>query len=192
MKENNICIEIGLRLKDLRKSNDIKVKTLSDMLGVTQASYYAYESATRDIPYGSLIKLAEFYNISVDDLIGHKVAYNRKNTADFECFSESGSVRKVVDQSLNDIVLYERDKYTIYYYLKTSDYNFGRNVLVNENDNIYPAVLNYDEKENLYTVENIVDNKIRILRPQYFKDYILVIGVLAGSINKDVLIDNFF
>ena len=65
-------------------------------------------------------------------------------------------------------------------------------MLVNENDIIYPAVLNYDEKENLYTVENIVDNKMRVLRPQYFKYYILVIGVFAGSINKDVLIDNFF
>ena len=44
----------------------------------------------------------------------------------------------------------------------------------------------------LFTIFLIVYNKVRILKPQYFKDYILVIGVYAGSINKEIDIDNFF
>ena len=192
MREKDKCIEIGIKLRDLRKTTGIKVKTIAESLGVTSASYYAYETGDRDIPIANLIKLAEIYNVSVDDLIDHKVTYNRKSTIDFTSYSESGSAKRIVDQSNDDIILFEIDKYTIYYYLRTSDYNFGHNVLVNENDIVYPAVLNYDEKENLYTIRNIVNNKVHILKPQYFKDYILVIGVYAGSINKEIDIDNFF
>ncbi|MGE4272813.1 MAG: helix-turn-helix domain-containing protein [Desulfitobacterium sp.] len=58
------------RLKDLREDKDLTQKNLADLLNVNQATYSRYESGALDIPNSSLIKLAQFYNTSVDYLLG--------------------------------------------------------------------------------------------------------------------------
>ena len=40
------------------------------MLGMSQTGYSKYETGTNDIPTAILIKLADFYNVSVDYLLG--------------------------------------------------------------------------------------------------------------------------
>ncbi len=191
MKEKAINIEIGNKIKDLRKSNGVKVNDLCNELGITASTYYFYESADRDIPISIVVKIAEFYNISVDDLIGHKVTYNRKNAVSFACFGTSAD-KKFIDQTNDEIILFEKDKNTIFYYVRTMAYNYGSHVLVNENEKTFPAVLTYDSNENLYTINNLIDGTLRILRPQYFKDNVLVIGLYAGTIDKNIELEQFF
>lgn len=58
------------RLRDLREDRDLNQQTLADLLNVSQTTYSRYESRTLDIPSISLIKLAKFYEISVDYLLG--------------------------------------------------------------------------------------------------------------------------
>lgn len=58
------------RIKDLREDHDIHQKELATYLKCTQACYSRYESGTRDIPAAILIQLAEYYNTSVDYLLG--------------------------------------------------------------------------------------------------------------------------
>ena len=45
------------------------------MLNCTQACYSNYENGKRDIPTEVLITLADFYEVSIDYLVGHT---NRK------------------------------------------------------------------------------------------------------------------
>ncbi|MGN1085224.1 MAG: helix-turn-helix domain-containing protein [Lachnospiraceae bacterium] len=40
------------------------------MLGMSQTGYSKYETDENDIPTGILIKLAQFYNTSIDYLLG--------------------------------------------------------------------------------------------------------------------------
>jgi len=52
------------------------------MINVTQATYSRYETGEIDIPVSILIRLAEFYNTSVDYLVGItdiKTAYKSLN-----------------------------------------------------------------------------------------------------------------
>ncbi len=58
------------RIKDLREDCDQKQETLAAMLHVSQATYSRYETGTLDIPSMCLIKLADYYQTSIDYLLG--------------------------------------------------------------------------------------------------------------------------
>ena len=58
------------RIRDLREDNDLKQKDLAQYLNCTQVCYSRYELGMRDIPTEVLIKLSNFYNTSVDYLLG--------------------------------------------------------------------------------------------------------------------------
>ena len=59
-----------MRLRDLREDNDIKQRELAEHLNIKQNTYSQYENGKREIQIGLLWKLADFYNTSVDYLIG--------------------------------------------------------------------------------------------------------------------------
>lgn len=58
------------RLKEIRKDNDFNQIEIAKLLGITQVQYSRYETGERLIPITHLIKLAEYYNVSVDYLLG--------------------------------------------------------------------------------------------------------------------------
>jgi transcriptional regulator with XRE-family HTH domain len=58
------------RIRDLRTDHDLSQKQLADYLGMSQTGYSKYEVGTNDIPTQILIKLARFYNVSIDYLLG--------------------------------------------------------------------------------------------------------------------------
>ena len=60
----------GERLKGLRENKDYKQEEIAKMLNITQSAYSYYEMGKRQIPSDALIKLALFYNTSVDYLLG--------------------------------------------------------------------------------------------------------------------------
>ena len=58
------------RIRHMREDNDIKQQTLANYLGCTQPTYANYELGRREIPMDIVIKLARFYNTSIDYLLG--------------------------------------------------------------------------------------------------------------------------
>ena len=58
------------RLQDLRTDADMSQKQLSEILHISQRSYSHYETGSRNIPVEMLIRLANYYDISVDYLVG--------------------------------------------------------------------------------------------------------------------------
>lgn len=58
------------RIRDLREDHDIKQQDIADYLKCTQVCYSHYENGKRDIPTDVLIKLANYYNVSIDYLLG--------------------------------------------------------------------------------------------------------------------------
>lgn len=58
------------RLRDMREDQDLPQRTLAELLHVSQATYSRYESGTLDIPSAALIALAQFYETSIDYLLG--------------------------------------------------------------------------------------------------------------------------
>ena len=57
------------KLKDLRIDNDLYQKEIANILKITRQQYALYESGKRDIPVDLLIKLADFYGVSVDYIL---------------------------------------------------------------------------------------------------------------------------
>ena len=58
------------RIRDLREDKDLTQKELAKVLNCSQQVYSNYELGQRDIPTNILIKLSEFYEVSVDYILG--------------------------------------------------------------------------------------------------------------------------
>lgn len=58
------------RIRDLREDRDLKQRQLADFLNCSQQVYSNYELGQRDIPTDVLIKLSNYYGVSVDYLLG--------------------------------------------------------------------------------------------------------------------------
>lgn len=58
------------RIRDLREDRDLKQRQLAEYLNCSQQVYSNYELGQRDIPTDVLIRLADFYQVSVDYLLG--------------------------------------------------------------------------------------------------------------------------
>lgn len=58
------------RIRGLREDKDLNQDEIAKLLKITQSAYSLYESGQRQIPSDALIKLALFYNTSVDYILG--------------------------------------------------------------------------------------------------------------------------
>lgn len=65
------------RLKELRKRNDKGQKEIAALLNIDQRVYSTYETGKREIPSRFLLILADYYNCSVDYIMGRT---QNKNT----------------------------------------------------------------------------------------------------------------
>ena len=69
------------RIRDLREDHDLLQKDLAAYLKCSQVCYSNYETGRRAVPTEVLIRLSEFYQTSVDYLLGlteEKKAYPRR------------------------------------------------------------------------------------------------------------------
>ena len=58
-----------MRLKDIREDRDFTQKYIASILNIKQNTYSQYETEARQIPIDLLVKLADFYNTSVDYIL---------------------------------------------------------------------------------------------------------------------------
>ena len=69
------------RLRDLREDRDLSQREVAKLLEMSQTGYSKYETGENDSPTSVLQRLADFYNVSVDYLLGRtnqKVPYPKK------------------------------------------------------------------------------------------------------------------
>ena len=59
-----------LRIRDLREDSDLKQRQLAEYLICDQSLYSKYERGERPLPLELAEKLADFYGVSVDYLLG--------------------------------------------------------------------------------------------------------------------------
>lgn len=58
------------RIRDLRNDRGLTQKQVAKLLSVSQNTYSQYEIGTSRFPLDTVVKLAEFYDVSVDYLVG--------------------------------------------------------------------------------------------------------------------------
>jgi transcriptional regulator with XRE-family HTH domain len=59
-----------LRIRDLREDRDLTQKEIADLLLCDQSLYSKYERLERPLPLDLADKLADFYGVSLDYLVG--------------------------------------------------------------------------------------------------------------------------
>ena len=68
-------MDLGNRLRALRESKHLKQEDIWKEFSLASSSYSQYESNKRRPPYELLIKFADYYDVSVDYLLGRIDTY---------------------------------------------------------------------------------------------------------------------
>ena len=63
-------IQVGKKIKDLRSAKNITQSELAKRIGVTTSTVSSYEVSERHPSYDVLIKIATFFNVTTDFLLG--------------------------------------------------------------------------------------------------------------------------
>lgn len=66
-----------LRIRDMREDRDLTQKQIAEYLMCDQSLYSKYERGEREIPLNLLIKLADYYNVNIDYLVGRSSVSKR-------------------------------------------------------------------------------------------------------------------
>lgn len=92
---------LGVRLKYLRKSNNKTQQDIADILGITRPAYTAYEQGKRNPDYEILEKIADYYNVSTDYLLGRtdnkEALHKQAGISDDDYNNLSGYQKEVID-----------------------------------------------------------------------------------------------
>ena len=60
-------------VKELRKKRNLSQKNVEFLTGIDRTTISAYETGKREPSIENLIKLADLYNVSLDQLFGRKI-----------------------------------------------------------------------------------------------------------------------
>ena len=60
------------RIREMREDRDLTQTQIAEMLNMSQTGYSKYETGENDIPTRVLIALADYYDTSVDYLLGRE------------------------------------------------------------------------------------------------------------------------
>ena len=79
------------RIRELRKKHKISMKELGQYVGVAESTISLYETEKRQPDNSVLIKIADYFNVSIDYLLGRD---NIKNKPFFENIKQLKTLRK--------------------------------------------------------------------------------------------------
>ncbi|MYL50287.1 helix-turn-helix domain-containing protein [Halobacillus litoralis] len=89
---------IGQRMKYLRQSKKMTQSELAEKLNITRGTYAHYEIEKRKPDYDTLQKIADFYDVSTDYLLGRtEQQTSTKNSAPFDPLQELNKIFEKYD-----------------------------------------------------------------------------------------------
>lgn len=92
------------QLRELRSKRKLTQLQVAQFLGVDRTTYVKYEGGNSDPPTATLVRLADYFGVTVDYLIGHD------------------AVQKNVSDASNHIKLFEDERRLIESYRKLSNH----------------------------------------------------------------------
>ena len=92
------------RLKSLREENNIKQVELAKSLKMTSATLSQYENGIREPNNETLIKLAEYFDVSVDYLLGRTLSRKQPDTLAFHSVPGYEKLSNEDKQYIDDLI----------------------------------------------------------------------------------------
>ena len=104
---------LSKRLKELRMNNSLKQSDLAKLLSISTSRYGQYETGRRSPDYKLLIQIANFYNVSIDYLLGRTNVIKPENIDENDLLAKlntaDSETKASVEQFLN-YLLYEKER----------------------------------------------------------------------------------
>jgi transcriptional regulator with XRE-family HTH domain len=95
-KYGGIRMGIGLKIKILREERGLSQKQLADKLNISRPAVTKYERDEREPNYDILLKLADYFGVSTDFLLG------KTNEKDKNTHSYNKNIKRLENINLND------------------------------------------------------------------------------------------
>lgn len=159
-------------LKSLRTDNDYGQKEIADAIGISRSRYSNYENGISEPNVDVLIKLSDFFNCSIDDLLKNKLNTTTLSKPKLSVTLDEFSYSKLKEELLKNKYFYEEKRKTILNEIDTK---------ISEIDSLLDFINNKYKDE---FASDISPNIIKFKSKKEKKDYrkINLIGIVsAGS-----------
>ncbi|MCU5101272.1 helix-turn-helix domain-containing protein [Bacillus cereus] len=93
----------GTRLHTLRKERKLRQEDMANQLGIARTTYAMYEQGNREPDYNTLIKLATFFEVSIDYLLGTTEMRQVTNIHDPELYKWFEDVKNATPQKREEL-----------------------------------------------------------------------------------------
>lgn len=87
-------MKYGDILKRLRKSNNLSQQELTDRLKINRSTYARYETSSTQPDYDTLNKLADFFGVTTDFILGRSDNPKLTEQESFEAFIKDPELRR--------------------------------------------------------------------------------------------------
>ncbi len=150
---------IGQRIKELRKQNDLTQEKLADLLGVTYQSVSKWETGITMPDLGMIVPLARVLHVSTDELLGMKSTEQDERKAYFD--SEYVEFWKKDDHEADYLLAKQAveeypEEYKYWHWLGSVEYYISFN---RQKQDEFLEMMDNSIKHNLTAYENCADEK---------------------------------
>ena len=87
-------------MAQLRKNKGVSQQSVADYLGISRQAYCNYETGKREAPYETLLQLSEYFETTVDEILGRRKQREVISDVKFALF---GDDIKVTDEMYDDV-----------------------------------------------------------------------------------------
>lgn len=98
-------------LRTLRKNKGLSMKSLGEIIGVAESTISQYETGKREPDFETLLKIAEYFNVSTDYLLRGSI-FQEEPTLDEQLegvdFALWGEIKELTDGQKEDILNFVR------------------------------------------------------------------------------------
>lgn len=191
MEKDELNRTIGKNIKKLRKARGYTPTELAELIGKNKDAVYCYEEGKRTIPVSLLYQLSKIYDVTIDDIINGRIVSSGKGGVILDCYKNNNREERHVNPVDNEILLYEKDEWTMLYYVKCINVVLDKEVLVMDKGRVHPAVISYDKKYETYSVYDTEKMSTTLMKMKQFQKEIVVLGSYAGRVEKQMQVPNF-
>lgn len=183
--------KLGDNLKQLRVNSNVQVKDLARKLKMTESAYYNYESGKREPSINVLIAIANFYHISLDDLVVTEKRKDKIPTISYLTYriNKDGDLLQSPSTKINsDNMILVYDYNNLYFFSGCDTLVPNKLMLISYKDKIYMSKVSPLEDESYIVV--LKDKIVRLTRKDQ-KD-LKFIGVLYMRNKKEASVKGLF
>lgn len=187
---NNLFISENL--KRLRLAHKLSTTHVADVIQKSRQGYLNYENGTREIGIHDLIKLSEFYGVTIDHIIGNPFSNKNNKQISFRTYQkidkELKSISPITITTEHDDVILVSDEHQVDFFWRTQLYHKNIVMLFEYYSRPYVSKIYYnnDGSGSFFMNEELYNFT------KANAENIVIIGVYAGTISKAFQIPGFF